>query len=36
MRRGTTPTLKLALEDIDPEEIRSLEIATIVCVKGGN
>lgn len=24
MRRGTTPTLRLALEDIDPEEIRSL------------
>lgn len=26
MRRGTTPTLKLALEDIDPEEIRSLYV----------
>ena len=26
MRRGTTPTLRLALEDIDPEEIRSLYV----------
>lgn len=26
MRRGTTPTLRLALEDIDPDEIRSLYV----------
>lgn len=26
MRRGTTPTLRLALEDIDPEEIWSLYV----------
>lgn len=32
MRRGTTPTLRLALEDIDTEEIRSL----YVTLKQGN